>query len=69
MHNTIATISAVEPEDLLREINAEKVDFHDEPLTSGWVRWCPPRERRVHLSKFWRLDSEKIRFISDFQIA
>ncbi|BCZ85187.1 hypothetical protein PTKU64_88620 [Paraburkholderia terrae] len=31
MHNMAAMISAVELEDLLREINAENVDFHDEP--------------------------------------
>jgi hypothetical protein len=31
MHDTAATISAVELDDLLREIDAENVDFHDEP--------------------------------------
>lgn len=31
MHNTTATISAVELKDLLGEIDAENVDFHDEP--------------------------------------
>lgn len=31
MNNATAAIGAMELEDLFREINAENVDFHDEP--------------------------------------
>jgi hypothetical protein len=31
MHSTSAAFSAVKLEDVLRKINAEKIDFHDEP--------------------------------------
>jgi hypothetical protein len=50
-----ATISAVELEDLFREINAENVDFHDEP-PHVWVSALvsPGGRRRVHLGKIWR---------------
>jgi hypothetical protein len=55
VHNMTATISAVELEDLFREINAENVDFHDEP-PHVWVSALvsPGGRRRVHLSRIWQ---------------
>lgn len=58
MYDTAATISAVELEDLLREIDAENVDFHDEPPHVWVSALVPPAgRRRVHLSKIWRFVS------------
>jgi hypothetical protein len=54
MHDPAAAISAVELEHLLREVNAENVDFHDEP-PHVWLSASVSLEgrRRVHLSKIW----------------
>jgi hypothetical protein len=56
VHDPAAAISAVELEDLFREINAENVDLHDEPphvWLSGSV--SPEGRHRVHLSEISRL--------------